>query len=45
MQAHPVGRHKYGTISVLNFHIWNVNSQSFAQAKSGAKMGAHEGQV
>ena len=27
--------------SELNFHIWNANSQSFARAKSEAKMGAH----
>ena len=30
-------------ISELNFHIWNANSQSFAQAKSEAKMAAHGG--
>ena len=27
--------------SELNFHIWNANSQSFARAKSEAKMAAH----
>ena len=30
-----------GGISELNFHIWNANSQSFAWAKSEAKMAAH----
>ena len=29
--------------SELNFHIWNANSQSFARAKSEAKMAAHGG--
>ena len=29
--------------SELNFHIWNANSQSFARAKSEAKMAAHVG--
>ena len=41
MQAHPPGRHKYGTTSELYFLIWNVNSQSFARAKSEAKMAAN----
>ena len=29
--------------SELNLHIWNANSQSFARAKSEAKMAAHGG--
>ena len=41
MEAHPPGQHKYGTTSKLNFHLWNANSQSFARAKSEAKMAAH----
>ena len=31
---------KYGKRSGPNFHIWNTNSQSFARAKSEAKMTA-----
>ena len=30
--------------SKLDFHIWNANSQSFAGAKSEAKMAAYRGQ-
>ena len=32
-----------GCPSELNFHIWNANSQSFAWAKSEARMAAHGG--